>query len=548
MPSTHFEGGKQVKKLSKSFALLLSTMLAIGMVMAGCSKDNNNDKASNASSSPSATTPAKAEPSASPSSEPKALDPYEVVMVYPDAPQKDQGAVQDAMNGYLKTAYPELNVSVKLNPIDWASWGDKTNLMMASGDKFDLLFTAGWLGYETQVNKGGLLPLDDLLAQYGPDIEAVEKDYHDAARRQGKIYGIHTHQELGNQQGIAFNKELADKYKFDLSVLKSGSLKDLEPMLKTIKENEPGVTPFVGPAWPLDAYFGSSSMDEVTGGFGIDVSTDASNYTVTSKYEMPRFKELASLTRSWFLAGYINKDGMTQGLDIWPKFKAKKAFATMADMEIVADSNIGEPKPMPNRSAQTGIEIVQVPMNTDRLQTGKLTATMQAISKTSEDPARAMMLLNLFFKDQKLLALFNFGIEGTHYVLKDGQVALPDGKTQDSVGFYHDIMWQIGNQMLNYTRQGEDPNKYKNYESFNRLIAQKQSRLFGFVFDSEPVKNELISIESVKKEFEDGIKSGQLDPEKSLPKFIEKLKAAGSDKVVAEAQKQVDAWRAANGK
>ncbi|MFD0673186.1 ABC transporter substrate-binding protein [Cohnella sp. GCM10027633] len=535
-------------KLRKSSTLAVSTLLAAGLTLAACSNDNGNNAASSPSASNSPGASASASPSASPSEAPKALEPYEVVMVYPDAPQKEDGVVQEAINEYLASTYPDMNVTVKLNPIDWGSWGDKTNLMMASGDKFDLLFTAGWLGFETQVNKGGLLPLDDLVNQYGQDILALEKDFHDAARRQGKLYGIHTHQELGNQQGIAFNKELVDKYGFDLSVLKSGNLKDLEPMLQTIKEKEPGVTPFVGPAWPLDAYFGSSSLDEVIGGFGIDANSDASNFAVTSKYEMPRFQELAQLTRDWFQAGYVNKDGTTQGLDIWQKFKAKKAFATMADMEIVADSNLGEPKPMPSRSAQTGIEIVQVPMNTDRLQTGKLTATMQAISKTSGDPARAMMLLNLFFKDQKLLTLFNFGVEGTHFVLKDGQVALPDGKAQENVGFYHDIMWQIGNQMLNYTRVGEDPNKYKNYESFNQLIAQKQSRLFGFVFDSAPVQNQLISIDNVKKEFEDGIKSGQMDPAKNLPKFIEKLKAAGADAVIAEAQKQVDAWRAANGK
>ncbi|MFD2875825.1 hypothetical protein ACFTAO_07415 [Paenibacillus rhizoplanae] len=39
-----------------------------------------------------------------------------------------------------------------------------------------------------------------------------------------------------------------------------------------------------------------------------------------------------------------------------------------------------------------------------------------------------MMLLNLFYKDKELLTLFNFGIEGTHYVLKDGQITLPEGK------------------------------------------------------------------------------------------------------------------------
>jgi putative aldouronate transport system substrate-binding protein len=43
-----------------------------------------------------------------------------------------------------------------------------------------------------------------------------------------------------------------------------------------------------------------------------------------------------------------------------------------------------------------------------------------------------------------------------------------------------------------------------------------------------------------------GLKAGQLDPEENLPKFLEKQKAAGSDKIIAEAQKQLDAWSKAN--
>jgi putative aldouronate transport system substrate-binding protein len=40
--------------------------------------------------------------------------------------------------------------------------------------------------------------------------------------------------------------------------------------------------------------------------------------------------------------------------------------------------------------------------------------------------------------------------------------------------------------------------------------------------------------------------NGMADPEKTLPEFLAKLKDAGMDKIVAEAQTQVNAWRAAN--
>ncbi|MNP85360.1 hypothetical protein D3C76_1850680 [compost metagenome] len=58
----------------------------------------------------------------------------------------------------------------------------------------------------------------------------------------------------------------------------------------------------------------------------------------------------------------------------------------------------------------------------------------------------------------------------------------------------------------------------------------------------------MISIDNANKAFVDGLKSGQLDPEENLQKLLDKQKAAGADKVIAEAQKQLDAWLATNGK
>ncbi|UJF31830.1 ABC transporter substrate-binding protein [Paenibacillus hexagrammi] len=526
----------------KGLTVLLTTLLSSAIVFSGCSS-NTTKSGSSSSESPKNTASSTA---AAVKSD---LKPYEVVMVYPDSTQRDLEKVQNAMNEYLKSTYPEMNMTVKLNPVDWGAWGDKTNLMFASGEKFDTIFTANWLGFESQVNKGALLPLDDLLKQYGPDIEKVEKDYHSGATRGGKIYGIHTHQELGGSQGIVVRKDLAEKYHFDLAALaKSRKMEDLEPMLKTIKENEPGITPMVGLPLPLEAYFKSGKMEMILDPVGLVRSNK--DFKAVSYYDTDEYMNLARLTHSWFKQGYINKDASTSvqsNNDGWSKMKTGNAFAIAgADMEIVSDNSV--PAPMPIRSKQVGMDLIQIPFNIDSLRTRKLADTTQAISKNSEDPARAMMLLNLFFKDAKLLSLFNYGIEGTHYVLKNGQVDLPEGKTTDNVGFYHDNQWQIGNQMLNYTRVGEDPKKYENYEKFNKDVAADPSIIFGFIFDSEPVKNELIAIENVRKTYDAGLNSGTLDPDVEVPKLTSKLKAAGIDKVVAEVQKQLDEWRKANGK
>lgn len=128
-----------MKWLKKSSVVLTSLVLTSALVT-GCGGNN-------AANSPGGTV----QPGSEGSSE---LKPYEVVMVFPDAPQNDNQRVQDAMNDYLAKTYPEMNMTVKLNPIDWGAWSDKTNLMMASGDKMDLLFTADWLGFQQQVTKG----------------------------------------------------------------------------------------------------------------------------------------------------------------------------------------------------------------------------------------------------------------------------------------------------------------------------------------------------------------------------------------------------------
>jgi putative aldouronate transport system substrate-binding protein len=48
----------------------------------------------------------------------------------------------------------------------------------------------------------------------------------------------------------------------------------------------------------------------------------------------------------------------------------------------------------------------------------------------------------------------------------------------------------------------------------------------------------------VINEYFPGLQTGSMDPETELPKFIQKLKAAGIDKIVAAEQEQLNAWLA----
>ncbi len=70
------------------------------------------------------------------------------------------------------------------------------------------------------------------------------------------------------------------------------------------------------------------------------------------------------------------------------------------------------------------------------------------------------------------------------------------------------------------------------------------SPLSGFVFDSSSVQTEIANVTSVVTEMLKPLVTGSVDPETTVPQFLERLKTAGVDKIIAEKQAQLDAWNA----
>ena len=81
---------------------------------------------------------------------------------------------------------------------------------------------------------------------------------------------------------------------------------------------------------------------------------------------------------------------------------------------------------------------------------------------------------------------------------------------------------------------------YDEMKAFNENAIQSQA--IGFIFDSSSVKSEIAALDSVLAEYRLGLENGELDPEEYLPKFIQALREAGIEKVIAEKQRQLDSW------
>jgi len=501
------ERSKQV--LKSSAALLLVSSVAL----TGCSKSGTKDGgATTAPTTPAATVEASKAP---------ALAPYTVSLRYPGTPQKDEQAVEEAINKILTK---KINATIDLQPIDWGAWEDKLNLMFSSNEKADLVFTASWQNHGQYVHKGAFLALDDLLVKHGKDIQkSLDPAFLKGVQIDGKTYGIATNKEIASNTGILMRKDLVDKYKFDLTKVKS--MADLEPIFNTIKENEKGVIPFYVMESIMPAQYFSdfdSAGDVTVPGVLLKSGTDTK---FKDQFEFPGFVENIKLTYKWAQSGIINKDAATTKTTPEEMIKAGKAFAYVSGLKPGKDKEV---------EGNVKVPMLQLDITKPTTTTGDTTGSMLAISKTSKDPDRAMMVLNLLHSDKELLNLVVYGIEGTHYKKVSDNVI----EDMNRDGYNPGNNWMIGNQFLNYLGKNEDPQKWEKFKAFNASAIK--SPALGFLFNGESVKNEMAQITNINKQYFNAILTGSVNPDEIIPQYQEKLIKAGRDKVIAEKQKQFD--------
>ncbi|MGG1554211.1 ABC transporter substrate-binding protein [Paenibacillus ferrarius] len=493
----------------------MKTSLALSLVatvIAGCGKDGGGSTAAGSASpsgSASATAAAK-------------LSPVELTWYYPlSQMQPDQQTVEQEVNKITKE---KLNATVKMMPVPISDYPQKMNTILAAGEKFDILWTGYLLKQEELVRKGAIQPLDDLLAKNAPNLKKdVPQVMWDGLSIDGKIYGIPNQQINGNRLGFLIQKRFADKYKLDTASIKK--ITDIEPFLEQIKQNEKDIIPF-----------GSTFSSAVTGlnseMFWVVPGLDDHFYIKKgdNSYKLYRYpqEDLDNfrLASKWYKAGYIFKDAAT----------AKMADYETKGQMAVQFNNVLKPGVEAEVKAKNGgNDIISIPV-TDWFSNGYSATTNQAISRTSQNPDRAMMLLDLVNSDKALYNLIANGIEGVHYdKLSDNVV-----KAKADSRYKPNMDWVFGSVFNSYLKEGQPANIW---EETKKINATKNVNPIGdFKFNSEPVITEIANLNAVWGEYKKGLTTGTLDFDATWPALNDRLKKAGEDKYVAEVTKQFNEY------
>lgn len=460
-------------------------------------------------------------------------DSYTLKLVYIGTPQLDEQLVEAEASKYLQE---KLKAKLDLIVLDWGSWDNRQNILIASREEVDVIFTSQWSKHAVNVSKGAFLPLNNLLAQYGQEImTSLDPLILQSAQIDGINYGIPTNKEFAAQGGIVYRKDIAEQLGLDMS--RVHSLADLDAIYNVVKQQMPAIT-------PLFIKYGENFNSHYINNFDALGDTSIPGYILKDEtstvvkpiYEFDRYIDSLYLARDFYLKGYINMDAATTQMMVNDALASNEYFSVVSPIKPGKAEELG---------VQTGLtgKLGQIAINQKSLATSETTGSMLAISSTSRHPELAMQLINLLHSDPYLNNLLNFGIEGIHYEKLSDQVITSTASTSR---YSPGANWMLGNQFLNYLWDTENPKKWEQFKQFNEDAVISPG--LGFVFDGDEVKSEVAAVVNVDKQYLIALESGSVDPDVVLPEYIKKLKIAGIDTIIAAKQKQFNEFLVKNEK
>lgn len=520
--------------MKKFASLLLSVTLLLSIFLAGCTPKDKSSTGESASGDDKLP---------------------ELTFYMMNSPVNDFDRVMKKANDIISK---EIGAKLNLIMVDSSTYADKMNLMINSGDDWDLAFTASWGGINFFENaaKGAYADLTDLLPKYAPETYSrIPEGLWDGVKVDNKIYAMVNYQQWGSakRMGFRFRKDLVEETGFDWQAVKGKptieALEMIGPFLGDALKKHPEMIGFeTSSTYSLFANDPLYWNMEAVGDMSIPGWINLDNPDkVINQYETEDFAKFAKIMRDWYNKGYVRKDGATVK-DITPDRKAAKFVAEMTygwpDSIDVPGQNLAmSMNPTDGKATALTVSTTRTMIPASAGSTAAI-----AINSDSKNIKKAVQLVELLNTNDDLYKLITLGEEGVDYKYDENGTYTPiEGKYN-----FNFNEWQIGQSYSpTFNRAAYDKNKGgETAKETQKFVYEtdktaETSPVTGFVFDPSPVKTQVANCAAVVAEMIPALSAGSVDPDKVLPEFLERLKTAGVDDIIKEKQAQYDAWKKA---
>ena len=464
---------------------------------------------------------------------------------YVDSDATDKDIIQAALDEYF---LEKLNCKVNVHFIAKAEYGEMMSTKLMSGEALDIVKITAETPYSTYAASGALYPIDTLWDEYGTNVKGLFKEgVWDSLKVDGHVYTIPSLKDNAYIIGYIYNDTLASELGLDLENQDWTSFMDMEEVLmealalRDEKYPEYKGMPLINNVNRDCPYF--FAMERLISGSGLAICNIPGNEvdsqygadTVFNFYETDAFREMCLLKQRYVDAGVMAYDYTTfeRSVAYEPSTLMNQAWGYTWISEHLYSEDF---------------ESKLVVFDGTWTESGNFVTAANSIGVNCKDPERAMMVLDLLNSDPYVATLLRFGVEGEHWEYdENGKMQLCNRNADVSNPGWID--WygaSYGNITIvegpeSYT--GPDGIMFEKMNEYNNdaILASHM----GFVLDTTNITNEISACSNVVSEYQ-YLMNGQVESQDAVnatvDEFVAKLKANGSEKIVAEIQAQIDAW------
>ena len=369
----------------------------------------------------SAATTAAAATAAEKSTAPVKEDPVLVYFVdYPRTDASDDQSVLDFIN-------EKFNVDFHFVQPARDTFNEKFSTMLAAQSDID--FFIGWYADRTNVRSIDVLrendmivPLDDLLAKYGPNLLAnVEAAHWELAKTDGQIWFI-PNVQFASKTVLWYRQDWLDAIGYTTP---PKTIDDFEVMLRKLKEENPGRADNF---YPLVAehpyYLNWGFMNSFTGTCPTYLETDG---TIKPSYLHTNYKLYLETMARWVKDGLLNPDQPTMNNNTMTDLLTREqsgvwsGWFTNSKQDLLQTANPA--------SVVNYMEYPVGPSGTSgAMAVNIFSGGGPVIMKHTSDAAKQKIIEMLDWFNTEEGQLFNwYGIEGKHWVMEGDKVAPAPG-------------------------------------------------------------------------------------------------------------------------
>ncbi|MGI6536943.1 MAG: ABC transporter substrate-binding protein [Caldicoprobacterales bacterium] len=528
---------------------IILTVLILLLFFTACSKTPTDTPTESPTKEP---TPAATEGEGEETDEPpetEELEYVELIWYIAGDAAKDEEMVMEELNKYIKE---KINATVDIRWISFGDYQQRMSIIVGAGEEFDLCFVATtYFNPVVNAQNGAFLPLDDLLPKYAPNLlKEVPEWVIEGAKIAGKVYVIPSYKDVADVFSIVFNKTMADEIGVDLSSSwrtmfnldeRFYKFKELRDEKYPEKADIPLMSPYrtMGAWLPCDIFIGPA----VANIEGIEIfKGKGKGELVFNMYDTDEYREMMRLQKKWVddgIAAYDAKNFDPDGV----LHKAGEIPIRMGQGLVAIDPH--------HYSTEWEADIVASDISIPS--TAYLHAAATAVSVTSKNSERALMLQDLVYADEYVATTMRFGLEGEdlHYVIdEDGRLDFSKGRNADpqNRGIFRWYGSQFGNLFKAIMPNTQPKDLYEQIMASNDRSTQFTANL-GFVVNQDPIANEIAACANVIAEYHEPLAYGMVDDvDTHLNEFVQKLNNNGVDKIIEEVQKQLNDWRVSVGR